>query len=196
MIHLFDAAGFDLILVETVGVGQEEIDVARLVDTVVLVQVPGSGDGVQLLKAGLLEYADVFVVNKADLPGTEELLRGLRSMVVFSSRQGRDWVPPVLRCAATEGTGVAGLADAITAHFAHLYEDDRLHRRRRAIATAEIVDHVNAAILRRLGETGDWSAQVEPLVDEVAGRRLVPLKAAHQILERWGDDRPGKTYQD
>ncbi|MEA2523443.1 MAG: GTPase [Thermomicrobiales bacterium] len=190
MVHLLDAAGFEVIVVETVGVGQEEIDVSRLVDTLVLVQVPGSGDGVQLLKAGLLEFADIFVVNKADLAGAEELLRGLRSMVGFSAHQRPDWAPPVLRCTATDGVGLDKLANAIVAHGDFLRDSGRLHDRRCAIARAEIADYVNAVIRQRLSAPGAGSAGVEAMVEDVARRRLAPLTAAHTLLENWED--PGQ----
>jgi LAO/AO transport system kinase len=193
MVHLLDAAGFDVVIVETVGVGQEEIDVARLVETVVLLQMPASGDGVQLLKAGLLEFADVYVVNKADLPGAEETLRGLRTMVGSTARQRRGWTPPVLRCVATSGDGVRELAEAIGAHFTYLQGDQRRDERRRAIAEAEIAYRVNQAILQRLAgriQRTEWD-----LVEAVAERRLTAFKAADRLLDHWRDpecsgDRP------
>jgi len=185
MVHLLDAAGFDVVVVETVGVGQEEIDVARLVETVVLLQMPASGDGVQLLKAGLLEFADVYAVNKADLPGAEETLRGLRTMVGSSARQHRGWAPPVLRCVATSGDGVPELAEAIGAHFDYLQGDQRRDDRRRAIAEAEIAYRVNQAVLQRLGATIRRTER--DLVEAVAGRRLTAFEAADRLLAHWGD---------
>jgi LAO/AO transport system kinase len=187
VVHLLDAGGFDVILIETVGVGQEEIDVSRLVDTLVLVQVPASGDSVQLLKAGILEFADIFVVNKADLAGAEDLMRGIRSMLGLSMNEVDDWVPPVLRCSAVGGEGVAELAEAIRNHQSYLMRDDRLHHRRRAVARAEITDHVNVVIARRFSATDARRDVAEGLVEEVANRRLTPLAAAQTLLERWGD---------
>jgi LAO/AO transport system kinase len=189
LVHLFDAAGFDVVLVETVGVGQEEIDVSRLVDTLVLVQVPGSGDAVQLLKAGLLEVADIYVVNKADLAGSEEALRGLRSMVGMAGRSDRGWTPPVLRCSATGGEGIVKLADSLAGHRSFLGHDGRLDRRRRAIAQAEIVYHVNAVVQRRLSDATRRTGDGE-LVEEVAQRRLTSFEAAQQLLERWDESEP------
>jgi LAO/AO transport system kinase len=170
-----------VVLVETVGVGQEEIDVSRLVDTVVLVQVPGVGDEVQLLKAGLLELADVYVVNKADLPGSEDVSRGLRSMVGLTAQGPGEWKPPVLRCSATGGDGFGKLADSLVAHLSYLQEDGRLDRRRLAIAQAEIAYQINADVQRRLalggGQRGD-----SDLIEAVARRRLTPFEAARQWL--------------
>jgi LAO/AO transport system kinase len=185
MVHLLDAAGFDAVVVETVGVGQEEIDVARLVETVVLLQMPATGDGVQLLKAGLLEFADIYVVNKADLPGAEETLRGLRTMVGSFARQHRGWAPPVLRCVATRDDGVRELAEAIGVHLDYLQGDQRRDERRRAIAEAEIAYRVNQAVLQRLGTTIRRTER--DLVEAVAGRRLTAFEAADRLLDHWGD---------
>lgn len=185
MVHLIDAAGFDVVIVETVGVGQEEVDVSRLVETVVLVQVPASGDAVQLLKAGLLEFADVYVVNKSDLPGAEELLRGLRSLVGYAAHHHRDWAPPVLRCAAASGDGVEKVADAIVVHLAYLCNGDRREQRRRAIAEAEIAYRVDQAVQDRLASTVRTAEK--DLVEAVARRRLTPLDAANRLLDHWRD---------
>lgn len=196
MVHLLDAAGFDVVLVETVGVGQEEVDVSRLVETVVLVQVPASGDSVQLLKAGLLEFADVYVVNKADLTGAEELLRGLRSMVGLAADQHRAWAPPVLRCSATNGEGTYKVAQAIAAHLAYLCEGGRRDHRRRAIAEAEIAYRVNALVQQRLAATSVQTGNEVALVEAVAQRNLTSFEAANRLLDHWQgpartEDQPG-----
>jgi LAO/AO transport system kinase len=185
MVHLLDAAGFDVIIVETVGVGQEQIDVSGLVDTVVLVQVPGSGDTVQLLKAGVLEFADVIVVNKADLAGAEDLTRGLRSMLGSPIREQDQWVPPVLRSSAAKGEGAAALTDAIMNHYGFLKTDGRLQGRRRAVAAAEIADHVDAAVARRLSAFGVRDELSNRLVRDVAERKLAPFAAARIFLDSW-----------
>ncbi|HEY7035751.1 MAG TPA: methylmalonyl Co-A mutase-associated GTPase MeaB [Thermomicrobiales bacterium] len=190
MIHLLDAGGYDVILVETVGVGQEQVDIGCLVDTLVLIQVPGSGDAVQLLKAGVLEFADVIVVNKADLVGAEDLARGLRSMVTASPRDRGDWSPPVLRCSATKGEGIPQLADAVIDHFAFLKTDDRLQRRRRAAAKSEIVDRVNAVIARRFSSADARDDLTDRLVDDVAQRRMTSFAAARILLDRWRSSEP------
>lgn len=184
LVHLLDAGGFDVILVETVGVGQEEIAVSRLVETVVLVQVPGSGDSVQLLKAGILEFADIFVVNKSDLAGADDLTRGIRSMLGFSTGESGDWAPPVLQCSAPRGEGIVELADEIGKHRTYLASSDRLHARRHAIAKAEIGDHVNAVIARRLVDMEKRAGRMRGLVEHVAERRMTPFAAAQVLLDQ------------
>jgi LAO/AO transport system kinase len=185
MIHLLDAAGFDVVLVETVGVGQEEVDIAGLVHTLVLVQVPGSGDSVQLLKAGLLEFADVFVVNKADLAGAEDLVRGLRLLVGYSARESARWTPTVVRCSAASGDGVAKVAAAVEEHWSYLRQHGRLEERQRAIARCEITDQIKAAIAKRMGRDGTANEYLEALVERVAARSLTPHWAAIEVLQRW-----------
>jgi LAO/AO transport system kinase len=184
MVHLFDAAGFDIVLIETVGVGQEEIDVSRLVDTVVLVQVPGGGDDVQLLKAGLLEVADIYAVNKSDLPGAEDVTRGLRSMLGLAAPGNADWHPPVLKCSAATGEGIDKLAGSLADHRSFLCRDGRLDQRRRSVAQAEIAYHVNAAVQRRLSR-GSGQGNESDLIDAVARRRLTSFEAAERLLHQW-----------
>jgi LAO/AO transport system kinase len=179
VVHLLDAAGFDLVVVETVGVGQEQIDVSHLVDTLTLVQTPGTGDGVQLLKAGLMEFADIFAVNKADQPGAADLLRGLRSMLHYSMGPDGEWSPAIVRCSAKTGEGIVELADQIEAHLAFLRKSGQREQRRRQIARAEIADQVNAAIRRKLDNQSTGHDQTEHLIEQVAQRHLAP----HQAVE-------------
>jgi LAO/AO transport system kinase len=183
---VLDAYGTDRIIIETVGVGQSELDIARTADTTIVVLVPESGDAIQMLKAGLMEIADLYVVNKADLPGAEETLRGLRSMVGHSGQEMATWKPPVLRCTATEGDGVAKIADSLDDHWSFLRQDGRLDERRRAIARSEIAYHVNAAVQRRLQAGSRRSADAD-LIESVAMRRLTAFAAAGRLLDRWED---------
>jgi LAO/AO transport system kinase len=182
LIHLLDAAGFESILIETVGVGQDEIDVAGVAHTVVLVQVPATGDDVQLLKAGLLELADVFVVNKGDLAGAHELARGLRSLVRFGADRGRGWAPPIVPCVATSGTGIEAVADAIDAHRAYLCQGSGWQDRQTAIARNEIALEVEATVRRRLAVDFPRQAGCDDLVTRVADRTLTPFDAAARFL--------------
>lgn len=122
-VHLLDAFGFDVVLIETVGVGQDEVDIAETADTVLLVQVPGLGDSIQTIKAGVLEIADILVVNKADRPDARQLVRDLRTMLLLGEKAA--WSIPIVETVATEGTGIPRLVREIDAHAAFLAEEDR-----------------------------------------------------------------------
>jgi LAO/AO transport system kinase len=126
--EMLGAFGFDQIIIETVGAGQDEVDIASLADTVVLLQTPGLGDSIQAVKAGILEIADIYVVNKADLPGADELARDLRQMVRMGSYE--DWTPPVLLVSALDGSGVDSLVDVILYHQQALGTSCKLELRR------------------------------------------------------------------
>jgi LAO/AO transport system kinase len=119
-VHLFDAFGFDIVLIETVGVGQAEVDVADAADTTIVVQVPGLGDSIQTIKAGVLEIADILVVNKADRPDARQLVRDLRNMLLLGEHGTR--MPPIVPTIATEADGIARLVDEIAAHRQYLEE--------------------------------------------------------------------------
>lgn len=185
MIHLFDAAGFDRILVETVGVGQEEIDITRFVHLTMLLQIPGGGDGVQALKAGLLEMADIYVVNKADLPGADILARELSQIAALSSsleprdRAGRR----VYKVSAAEGSGINDLVDAVERlGAARASETTRLAR-------AEMSSIITEIIRRRITEQSSGSISSQ-LITDVAERRISPRKAATLVLESLSANTP------
>lgn len=131
VVHLFDAYGFDIVLIETVGVGQDEVDVAEAADTTVVLQVPGLGDSIQTIKAGVLEIADILVVNKSDRPDARQLVRDLRNMLLLGDHSGR--MPPIIQTVATESDGVKKLISAIEAHRQHLLDtgeaNERVRRR-------------------------------------------------------------------
>jgi LAO/AO transport system kinase len=184
--HVLDAAGFDPILVETLGVGQDEVDVGRLAHTVVVLQVPGLGDAVQTLKAGLLEIADVLVVNKADQPGADRLVRDLASMRSLSQDESdAGWRPPIVRTTAATGDGIGDLIRRIEEHRAHLAASGQLTERERAMAAAEVANLIRTEVEARLaGPTADatWTA----VVAEVAGRTRSPASAAELLLATVG----------
>jgi len=154
-VDLLDAAGFDWILVETVGVGQDEVDVVETVDTVVVVAVPGLGDDIQAIKAGILEIADVFVLNKADREGADRAYRDLALVLSLADHDAATWLPPIVRTVAARGEGIAELDRAIGDHRAWLAEGDRLRLRRRAQLRLRVEtllkDRVLAAARERAG---------------------------------------------
>ena len=180
VVNVLDALGVAVVVVETVGVGQEEVAVVRVVDTVCLVTVPGLGDDIQAIKAGVLEIADVLVVNKADRPGVDETARDLAQMLTLG-KDRRSWRPPVLRTSALSGEGVADLVAAIAKHRAWAQESGELERRRRDAARAEVEALLRETLVRRL-EARVGNTRVADVVKRVAGRELDPYAAVEQLL--------------
>ncbi len=178
-VRVLDAVGKPWIVVETVGVGQVEVEIAGQADTTIVVVNPGWGDAVQAAKAGLLEIADIFVVNKSDRPGVSDAVRDLEGMLELSGTT--DWRPRIVRTVATTGEGVDELWAAIGVHRAHLSAEGRLEVRRRDRTRAEL----RAIVAERLLERTDALAsgpEFDALVDEVASRRRDPYGAADALL--------------
>jgi LAO/AO transport system kinase len=179
---LLDAAGKDPVILETVGAGQAEVEVAQAADTTLVVLSPESGDAVQTMKAGIMEIADVYVLNKADREGAPRLAIEIESML--DARPGEHaWRPPVLQTVANEGRGVPELLDAIDRHRAFLEESGRLGERRRRRLVRRIVALVNAAITERLLSD---RVRVERMVELVQKGEKSPRKAAGEILTELG----------
>ena len=180
-VRLMDAAGYDRIIVETVGTGQDGVTVANVAATVVLVQTPGSGDEVQALKAGILEIADLFVVNKADLPGAAAMIEDLREVAHASAEQG-GWEPAVLATSAQRGEGIPALTDTIEAHRAYLAGSTEGAQRAASRLWAEVqalVHHeVRAAVDRFLSAP----ATTEPALHALVTGRAEPISLARSLL--------------
>jgi LAO/AO transport system kinase len=181
-LRVLDAAGCDVVLVETVGVGQSEIEVASAADTAVVLLAPGMGDGIQAAKAGILEIGDVFVVNKADRDGADATARELNHMLALGERRGAgDWRPPIVKTVAARGEGVGEVVEALEKHRAWLAETGRLAARRRARAAAEIEAIAFAVLRSRFGPLhGD--SRLAALADRVAEGTLDPFAAADELL--------------
>jgi LAO/AO transport system kinase len=181
-IRVLDACGIPWVLVETVGVGQVEIEVAGATDTTVVVLTPGAGDSVQANKAGLLEVADLFVVNKADRPGVQELERDLEFMLHLSARGEDDWQPPIVRAVSATGEGTDEVWAAILEHRRHLERDGRLVRRRQQRLRSEVAEIVARRLERRAADACRGET-FERLLDDVTGHRLDPYAAASEIVD-------------
>ena len=180
VVNVLDAIGYGVVLVETVGVGQEEVDVVRVVDTVCLVTVPGLGDDIQAIKAGVLEIADVLVVNKADRPGGDETARDLAQMLTLGKLR-TEWKPPILRTVAATGEGVPELVSAIARHGTWAGESGERERRRRDAARTEVEGLLRDALVRRLRDrVGD--ERVDRAVARVADRAIDPYAAVDELL--------------
>jgi LAO/AO transport system kinase len=180
-LRVLDAAGFGAVLVETVGVGQAEVEVASLADTTLVLVAPGTGDAVQAAKAGILEVGDIFVVNKCDNPGAQETVRNLRTMIAMAERGEGDWKPPIVMTTATAGEGIADLTAALDAHWSWLDSTGERDRRRRARAREEVAAIAVAALRQRMGGLpGD--SRLDELAARVAAGELDPYSAADELV--------------
>jgi LAO/AO transport system kinase len=179
---LMDAAGKDDVFLETVGVGQAEVDIIDHADTIVLVLMPGSGDSIQALKAGVMEIPDIIVVNKADHPLTDTMVREIRGVLSLAPQHG--WRVPIIKTEAHKGAGVAELVAKLDEHRAFIEAEGTLSERRKRNLRSEVVAICTFRLRRRLEEQLDEDDTFTELLDEVVARRLDPATAASRILER------------
>lgn len=184
---IMDAAGKDDVLIETVGVGQAEIDIVDHADTIVLALMPGSGDSIQALKAGVMEIPDVIVVNKADHPMTDTMVREVRGVLALS-QDPEGWKVPILRTEAARGEGVAELAAAIKEHREFIEAAGTLAERRARNLRSEVLGIATSRMRRRLEQTVSEDPATAELLDRVVRRELDPATAASELLEKHVDD--------
>jgi LAO/AO transport system kinase len=185
-VQALDAAGFDIILIETVGAGQSEVDIARLAHTTIVVEAPGLGDDIQASKAGILEIADILVVNKGDRPGVETTLNALRSMLEMAMPMQADeqhWNTPVLRTVAASGEGVHELVQAIAAHRRHLLESGEWQARESSRLRYELTSLLQSTLMER------WQASLpadlyDTTLERLLDRSISPHQAVRQLLDR------------
>ena len=189
VVDLMDAAGYDVVIVETVGAGQDEVEVAAATQTTVLVTMPAGGDDVQSMKAGLMEVAQVMVVNKSDLAGADTAVGQLRGLLAIAP--DRAWRPPILKAVARESEGLEELVAAIDDHQDHLRASEHAEDERRDHARAQIVSLARAALQRESLEAAGDVGVLSGLIDEVAARRRDPRSAAGALLDAvragWGN---------
>ncbi len=207
VVQVFDAAGFEIILVETVGAGQSEVDIARLAHTTLVIEAPGLGDEIQAIKAGILEIADILVINKADRPGVESTERALKSMLdlahpvpkVFqhhgqtmvveapeaSTPNAWLWIPPIQRTVATAGTGLPGLIEKIQAHAEHLRQSGEWHIRERARLEAEFDLSIQETLVARFRASLPESKLAE-MLESIQNRKISPREAVNVLLKGSG----------
>jgi LAO/AO transport system kinase len=179
---VLDAAGKDIVLLETVGAGQSEVEVIGIADTVLLVLMPGSGDAVQALKAGIMEIPDVIAINKMDSPAAKTMLNEVRSILQLG--HGKDWDPPIVLTEAVRGENIAELWEKIEAHRAFLTESGQLEERRRANLAREVFAVAASRAGRHLERAVADDPELRRLLAEVQARELDPLTAVHEILEK------------
>ena len=179
---LMDAAGKDDVFIETVGVGQAEIDIVDHGDTIVLVLMPGSGDSIQALKAGVMEIPDVIVVNKADHPMTDTMVREIRGVLSLGPSTG--WKVPIIRTEAAKGEGVAEVAQKIAEHREHIEAEGTLEQRRARNLRNEVLELASARLRRKLEAAVKDDPAVAELLERVVSRELDPASAAGELLEK------------
>jgi LAO/AO transport system kinase len=205
-VRVMDAAGFEIIILETVGAGQSEVDVVRAADTTLVIEAPGLGDDVQAIKAGILEIADILVVNKSDKAGADQTVRGLRAMLELGHPAAREqfvahhgrmmtvqapsqvvgdvWLPPVLKVAATQHEGIEALADKIEEHRAHLAKSGTGESLEARYLEMEILERLQTAILERLRNTIP-PTKLEETIRKIQSRELNPQSAVNVLLEEF-----------
>lgn len=191
-LHVLDAAGFDVICVETVGVGQAEVEIAGLADSTLVVMAPGLGDSIQAAKAGILEIADVFVVNKSDRPGAHDVVRDLRTMLAMAGSDAgagtdpagagvRAWKTPIVSVTATTGEGIEELTSRLDAHWAWL-GDSGLRQERRVRRAGEEISAIAVAEIRRRVGGLPGESRLDELAAQVASGKLDPYSAADELI--------------
>ena len=183
-LRVLDAAGCDVVLVETVGVGQSEVEIASLADTTLVLMAPGMGDGIQAAKAGILEIGDVYVVNKADRDGADQTRRDLRSMLALAERNEESWRPPIIKTIAQTGEGVDDVVEAIDKHRAWMESVGELDRRRVRRARDEIEAIAVTALRERWGDVHAHT-ELDKLAEAVVAGESDPYRAADQLLDSY-----------
>jgi LAO/AO transport system kinase len=203
LVQVFDATGFEIIMVETVGAGQAEVDIASLADTTIVVEAPGLGDEIQTIKAGILEIADILVVNKADKPGAENAIRSLRNMLalahpesttmthhgikmeVLSDPAGnpdQSWIPPIIPTTATTGEGISALIEGIESHQEYLTQSGEMEIRSKARLKNELENLLQISLRRRWNDSISKTAYQKTL-EQVANRQISPRKAVDKLMK-------------
>jgi LAO/AO transport system kinase len=182
---VLDASGRDLVLIETVGVGQDEVDIVRLADITVVILVPGMGDDVQTIKAGIMEIADIFVINKSDREGAERVEREIRAMQSLSSRPD-NWDPPIIKTVATDGAGTAELAKAIAEYEAYLAQHNLLLKKRTRHWHNRLLEMLRDSLLRRVVREQVGETEITRFAAEVAEHKRDPYSLVEEIVASLG----------
>jgi len=180
VVEILDAAGMNVILIETVGVGQDEVDIVKIADTTLVVLIPGLGDSVQTIKAGLMEIADIFVVNKADKPGVEQAVAELESMLDLVTNQDRRI--PIVATSVKEKIGIQQLTEKIAEHQVYLKTSQKFEQRRRQRYEAELIEIIRKRLMEFIFDEKKLKTTVDCCIDQIAKKQLDPYSAADQIL--------------
>jgi len=181
VVKLFDAFGMDYVIIETVGVGQAELDIMKRSDTVIVVLVPGTGDTIQIMKAGIMEIADIFVVNKMDLPGANQVVADLE-MLVEMGLHSEYWMVPIVTAQANKGTGLEDLYHQFQKHREAMLESGKLSERRKEQRKDEVLEGVRRTIQRRLYDLIERDGEFAAIIQKVEAGELDPYSAANEVM--------------
>jgi len=183
IVNVMDAMGKDVILIETVGVGQDEVEIVKVAHTNLVVVVPGLGDDIQAIKAGILEIADIFVVNKSDREGADKTRRELETMVSMNDYKEGDWVPPVLPTVAPVGTGLPELLEAADRHRQHIFREENLGRYKAGKARVELLEILKKKLIEKAVDDLSRSNLLEPLLEEIARKEKDPYSIVEKVID-------------
>jgi LAO/AO transport system kinase len=183
IVNVMDAMGKDVVIIETVGVGQDEVEIVKVAHTNLVIVVPGLGDDIQAIKAGILEIADIFVVNKSDREGADKTRRELETMVSMNEYGEGDWTPPVLPTVAQNGTGLPELLEAIDRHRQFIYREENLDRYRAEKARVELLEILKKKLIEKAVDDLARHNLLAPLLDEIARKRRDPYSIVEKVVD-------------
>lgn len=181
-VRILDASGKDIILIETVGAGQSEVDIIKIAPTVVVVLAPGFGDAIQAIKAGIMEIGDIFVINKADREGADKAVINIRAMLQLGTQRGK-WIPPIVKTTATTGAGVSELLEKIGEHREYLSKGEASHRQRR-IVREELEEAIKRKTAEHILNALQKEGELDNLISKLLSKEIDPMSAAEEVLNR------------
>ena len=182
IVNVMDAMGKDIIIIETVGVGQDEVEIVKVAHTNLVLVVPGLGDDIQAIKAGILEIADIFVINKADRDGADKAKSEIETMVSMTSFMEGEWKPPVLSAVAATDTGTVELLEAVDRHQEYIYQEENLSRYLREKARVELVEVLKTRLIEKAVSDLDAHGLLEPLLADMAKKRKDPYSISEKVV--------------
>ena len=183
IVNVMDAMGKDVVIIETVGVGQDEVEIVKVAHTNVVVVVPGLGDDIQAMKAGILEIADVFVVNKSDREGADKTRREIETMISMNVYEKGDWVPPVVSAVAQAGTGIREILDEVDRHRQYVYREDNLSRYRAGKARVELLEILKKKLVEKAVGDLDVHGLLEPILADIARKKRDPYSIVEKVVD-------------
>ncbi len=183
IVNVMDAMGKDVVIIETVGVGQDEVEIVKVAHTNLVVVVPGLGDDIQAMKAGILEIADLFVVNKSDREGAEKTRREIETMISMNVYEEGEWVPPVVSTVAQAGTGITGLLEEVEKHRQFVFRDENLSRYRAGKARVELLEILKKRLVEKAIGDLEGHGLLEPILSDIASKKRDPYSVAERVVD-------------